>query len=176
MEKKLTIKCHKKTGANLYLFFKHDHLDLGVPLIYWNRINSDLDELVLIATSKKQITFINKVKNEVEKTGFVPYHYNVQFNTKGKKILQDDTKVQFTGLVINYTKFKSVNGDFWLIGYTDGTHNYISKKYVTNEATDNVVIYSAIEEKLITGRIKATIKDIDGNPIYLINYVRIKDV
>lgn len=172
MAEKVLIKCHKKTGANLYLFLKEQE---GLKL-YWNNINSDLDELVVITENKKQSAFVKKVKSEVEKTGFVPYHYDVQFNTKGKKLEQDDTKVKFEGFVCSYKKFKSVNGDFWLIGYSDGVNNYISKKYVTTEDSDTTVIHSGEDKKLITGRIKASIKDMNSNPIYLINYVRIKDV
>lgn len=120
----MKIEVHRSNGINLKMFLDH----LGFISV-WNKVNEDFDELQVLPDEREEL-LIN-IKNELEKTGYLPYHYLLTPENKGLSYQGQD--VEFQGAATQIVDLKNISGSFRLILFEDGRNNYVWKTYSEKE-------------------------------------------
>lgn len=159
-------KIHRTKIPNIELLFSK----YKVARI-WCKVNSHFKKVTILDFGEAQKRKIKLALKELMKTGFIPYHYflsNVQrakFKHSGKEVLR------FKGEIKEVIEFNGVNGKFFLIYiFGENNVNYLIKKY-----SESSVLNLPDKPVYVKGKLKAVIKDVDGNVFNLINHVRFSD-
>ena len=156
----MKITTHRKNTTNLILFLQQLGFRTFVSNIY-----QSCDE-IMVGKDERQ-DFLSKVKQYVEKYGFVPYHYTLSFGNEGYGLSVE--KVSFEGLLTGTTEFTSVSGKFQLLSFESVDNCFAWKTYSGKEYT-----YPPDSPLIISGKLKAVITGTEGK-INLLSNVRIKE-
>lgn len=153
---------HRQASASLKLFLD----ELGYKSV-WELEDEDHDKLIVLQNGDTK--FIKAVFQEYEASGFIPYHYSVHPETRGK--IDKSDKIEFIGTVKSKQIFRNVSGDFMLVLFqSEERNNYLWKSYKLDRQLE------IGDEFKISGRFVAPLKGLRREQINLINYVRIKEI
>ena len=139
-------------------------------IVFSKKIGKTRVRLDVKVKTQEDAEYVESVRKELRKTGFIPYHYDFNFHHRGDIIRQKDTKVSVSGHLASKRTIFSTIGKFYLYYFVDSDckYNLLVKSYKELDVNEG--------EKLIAGRIKAKLKGRNGEVIYLLNYARIKDL
>lgn len=164
----MKILVHKQISASVKLFLQ----ELGFKSV-WNKVDEDSDELVVLPD--RRVKLLAAIKEELDKTGFIPFQYSMKFNKHGKAVkgVKNDKgteKVEFIGEIKEVKTFKNISGDFHLLRYQDTEgNNYLNKRY----NLDKEIVHGKVS---VSCRPVCILYGLNGEFINLINHARVKPV
>jgi hypothetical protein len=153
----MIIKVHRANGINLKLFLD----TLGFASV-WNGGREDHDELLVLDTDRDELLL--KIQDELDRTGFLPYHYLLSPEKKGLPVKGEDFETQAAPTTI--VDLKNISGNFRLILFEDGRSNYLWKTYSPRELENRVYQVKAKVVCQLTGK--------DGENFCLFNLPKFK--
>lgn len=153
----MIIQVHRANGSNLKFFLDN----LGFASV-WSPVNEDWDELHVFPDTREDL--IKDVHDELERTNFLPYHYLLSPENKGGPV--QGTEVKFKAAPTQIVTLKNISGDFRLILFEDGKHNYVWKTYSQRELEPR--------EYEVSGKVTCQLSGRNGENFCLINLPRFK--
>lgn len=150
------IKTLYQNSTNLQLFLRY----LGIHN-WW-----DGDGILAIVSNEDTREFVEKLKKEYRKTGWIPYH--LMFDLKHDGFLIKENKVAFTGTVDDVFTIPNAIGSFRIMYIAgDDGNNYMWKTY-----SEKDIPFGKVK---CTGRVVCKLND--GNKIInLLSHVRLTEV
>jgi len=154
----------QKISTNLRFFLSSRFI------VFSRKIGKTRVRLDVKVKTRADKEYVELVKKELRKTGFIPYHYDFDFCCRGNIVDKKDTKVSVFGHLVSKKEIFTTIGKFYLYYFVDedNKYNLLIKSYRELDIDDT--------KKAIAGRIKAKLKGRNGEVIYLLNYARIKDL
>jgi len=156
------IVVHRQISASLKLFLD----ELGYKSV-WEWEDEDHDKLIVLKDGDSQ--FITATFKELETSGFIPYHYSVSPEKRGK--IDKREKITFTGEVVSKQIFRNVSGDFMLVLWkSEEGNNYLWKSYKLDRQIEVGQRYN------VSAKFVCPLKGFKRQQINLINFVRLKEI
>lgn len=149
----MRIEVHRANGINLKMF-----LDTLGFVSVWNKINEDFDELQVLPDDRTDL--LGAIKAELDKTGFLPYHYLLTPQDKGLQFYGKE--VELEAVPTQMVDLTNISGKFRLILLEDGRNNYLWKTYSEREFAPNQ-LYKA------KAKVSCTLQGRNGENFILIN-------
>lgn len=136
----------------------------------WNRIDQNFVELVVLSPTTTKL--LRAIADEINKTGFIPYHYAFNFNPKGGVVegveLNKTRRIEFDGEVKEHLTFENISGDFHLVRYEDvDGNNYLNKQYKLDREIQLGPVH-------VVCRPVTVLTGLKGETVNLVNWLRVK--